>query len=962
MLMNNKGSEWNRWDLHFHTPSSYDYKDKTVTNIEIIEELKKQSIKVFAVTDHHVIDLERYKELRELGKKKGVTVLPGIEFLSDSKGKDPIHFIGIFSEKADIDHIWGSLKYKTDINKVYSENKKPNEVYCNLKDTINLVKELGGIVTIHAGAKHASVEGITNSLPHAMAQKVDIAHIVDIYELGKESDQEGYKKNVFPHIKKYIPMIICSDNHSIKHYKTKQNLWIKGEPSFEGLKHALTEPEGRFHIGAEPEALRRVRQNKTKYIKSLRVKRKGKFEQQNEWFENIEVPLNNELVSIIGNKGSGKSALSDIIALCCDAEHSSDHMFLHKNKFKKRGLADRFTAEVEFESGTTTEAKTLLDSVDENQQRLVRYLPQSYFEKVCNEIGKVDAFRSEIEKVVFQYVPIEQKLGCTSFKSLIDLKKVASEKEIHHLNEQLAQINEEIIALEDQTSPNHKTSLLNSKIVKKQELDVHLANKPNPISDPSIQEETPEILQKKNQLSEYRKAQTEIETELTKIRLGISERSKSVLQCTNLIQEIESIASDISLVKERSQKLSADCNFVLDKVVSFKFNKQIILDTVDKLKKDNIASQKQLELQENWEEKPSDELSLASKLQFYISKANQISSELSGEQKEYQNYLTELQEWEQQEAAIKGDIETPGSLTFIDKEIEYLEKELFVKLEESREKRIDLSLKIFTKKSEIKSFYDEVKTDITYKLESSQVSGLNIASSFSCSNSFVTSLLTHIKQNVTSSFRGTVEGANLLVEELVSPTNWNDAHSVGEFLKNIIEYLEFDKRSDKGSKERTFIGDTTKNREELYNYLFGLKFLDPHYALQQQGKDLEQLSPGEKGALLLVFYLLLDKEDIPLIIDQPEDNLDNNSVAQVLVPYIKEAKKYRQIIMVTHNPNLAIVADSEQIIRVKIDKENNNKFSFDSGGIEQENINNHIVQVLEGTAPAFTSRRDKYKI
>ncbi|MGI1970865.1 hypothetical protein ACRN9N_20870, partial [Shewanella baltica] len=145
--------------------------------------------------------------------------------------------------------------------------------------------------------------------------------------------------------------------------------------------------------------------------------------------------------------------------------------------------------------------------------------------------------------------------------------------------------------------------------------------------------------------------------------------------------------------------------------------------------------------------------------------------------------------------------------------------------------------------------------------------------------------------------------------------------------------------------------------EVIISPLFRWPKLVCHYS-----KSLEQLSPGEKGALLLVFYLVLDKEDIPLIIDQPEDNLDNNSVAKVLVPYIKEAKKYRQIIMVTHNPNLAVVADSEQVIKVSIDKENGNEFFFISGGIENPTINEQIVEVLEGTIPAFTLRKDKYQI
>ena len=196
---------------------------------------------------------------------------------------------------------------------------------------------------------------------------------------------------------------------------------------------------------------------------------------------------------------------------------------------------------------------------------------------------------------------------------------------------------------------------------------------------------------------------------------------------------------------------------------------------------------------------------------------------------------------------------------------------------------------------------------------------------------------------------------------MVAATNWNDEKSVENFLRRLVEYLEFDKRA--GSKnEKTFIGEITKDRRELYSYVFGLSFIEPYYDLRQKGKSLEQLSPGEKGALLLVFYLVLDKEDIPLIIDQPEDNLDNNSVAKVLVPYIKEAKKLRQIIMVTHNPNLAVVADSEQVIKVSIDKENGNEFSFISGGIEHPRINEQIVEVLEGTIPAFSLRKDKYQI
>jgi len=79
------------------------------------------------------------------------------------------------------------------------------------------------------------------------------------------------------------------------------------------------------------------------------------------------------------------------------------------------------------------------------------------------------------------------------------------------------------------------------------------------------------------------------------------------------------------------------------------------------------------------------------------------------------------------------------------------------------------------------------------------------------------------------------------------------------------------------------------------------------------------------------------------VLDQPEDNLDNESVAKILVPFIREAKKRRQIIIITHNSNLAVVSDAEQVIRVKLDK-TSDKFSFDSGSLES-NIINDVVDV-----------------
>jgi len=92
------------------------------------------------------------------------------------------------------------------------------------------------------------------------------------------------------------------------------------------------------------------------------------------------------------------------------------------------------------------------------------------------------------------------------------------------------------------------------------------------------------------------------------------------------------------------------------------------------------------------------------------------------------------------------------------------------------------------------------------------------------------------------------------------------------------------------------------------------------------------------------------------IIDQPEDNLDNNFIMHELVPLIRKAKVSRQIIMSTHNANLVVNADAEQIIVARLDNEGD----YISGSIENQTINQSIKEILEGGEEAFRNRENKY--
>jgi len=173
--------------------------------------------------------------------------------------------------------------------------------------------------------------------------------------------------------------------------------------------------------------------------------------------------------------------------------------------------------------------------------------------------------------------------------------------------------------------------------------------------------------------------------------------------------------------------------------------------------------------------------------------------------------------------------------------------------------------------------------------------------------------------------------------------------------------LHFDRR-EQSTGRLSKIVDQLRNgvdTQEIFDYLFGMPYLVPRYSLTYDDQEISQLSPGERGLLLLVFYLLVDKDDIPIVIDQPEENLDNQTIYKVLVKCIKAAKQRRQVIMVTHNPNLAVVCDAEQIICATCDKATST-FDYISGGIEAPEIKACVIQILEGTEPAFKNRKQKY--
>lgn len=147
------------------------------------------------------------------------------------------------------------------------------------------------------------------------------------------------------------------------------------------------------------------------------------------------------------------------------------------------------------------------------------------------------------------------------------------------------------------------------------------------------------------------------------------------------------------------------------------------------------------------------------------------------------------------------------------------------------------------------------------------------------------------------------------------------------------------------------------------------------FDLEKDGDKLSSMSPGKRGLVLLELFLDLSNEKHPILIDQPEDNLDNRTISTDLVKFIKEKSKQRQIIIVTHNANLVVLTDAENVIIANQDKQlvenDSNRFEYINGALECDfddktqklsgkGIKSHVCEILEGGKEAFEKREKKY--
>lgn len=1008
-----KGAEWRKWDLHVHTPfsiyqhfgnDSVDTWDKYIADLESLPD----EFAVIGINDYLFIDgYEKLKyEQQHNNRLNKIRLLPVVEFRIEKfagiqfEGLKRINLHVIFSDeitdetiksqflntleqsyslengdswsraitKESITELGAEIKksipetelpnYGSDLSEGFNNlNVKEDQIFASLQKDCFKDKYLIAIGKTEWGELKWTDSSIATK--KSIINKADIVFTATASASAFEKAKAKLKEQRVNDL-----LLDCSDAHYFSDSTDKDRIgncltWIKADPTFEGLKQILNEPDDRVFIGEKPLIFNRVANNRTKYISDLKISSIDGYDgKYGKWFEDVSIPLNKELVAIIGHKGSGKSAIADIISLCSNYHNNDDFSFLTSKKFREKSgkIAGNFKANLIWESGYAV-PKGLNDIPEATDEKGVKYLPQGQFERLTNEIATASEFQKEIEKVVFSHIDDSENYNSHSFSELIELKKNTLETELAGLYTSIESLNLKIIKIERKNTKVYKTEI--EKKLKKKEDELKALAEPPVVSDPN--EDPKKKKQSETILTSIEKIKSKIDSFETQRIEKEKEKKEILIALKNLKdtkKEIELKTVEIEqFISEKKDNLSA---FRID------FEKLITLKT-DFTELDRHISDQENKLEDIkivLGEKTSEENKqlLSKQIEEQQKELKEEQSKLDSEQKKYQEYLNAKKLWEKEKEKIVGDDNTLETITYYKKEIKYLNDDIEAELNGKYDERRNTARDIFKKKQEVIAIYKDVKSRISDIIKENADNLKNYKVEIEASLVKQTDFNAHFFSYINHRQMGTYyskEGAEKELLRIISDINFDDEDSVISFLNDLTDSLRHDKRKKQENVER-LVNEQVQDVSDLYNYLFKLEFIDFNYQLRQGDKGIEQLSPGERGALLLVFYLLLDKNDIPLIIDQPEDNLDNHSVAKILVPFIRAAKAKRQIIMVTHNPNLAVVSDAEQIIYVNLDKEDNYSFSTVTGSIENKEVNKKIVEVLEGAMPAFNKRKDKY--
>ena len=852
------GSKFIRFDCHLHTKSDKEFKYTEEENEFIkkyIEQLKEKNINVGIITNHNKFNKDEFKNLKKKALKEEIYLIPGVE-LSVKEGRNGIHVLIAFSEE------WIS-EQRDNINSFLDnafkgiQNRENENTRCNY-DLTQAIIELNtynlDYFIIFAHVDNNS--GILNECGGGLIESLFKNEIIRERSIALQKSNNNDKYNNFKQWSKMeLVRIEGSDPKAIDEIgKGENQTYIKiGDYSFNTIKNALIDHKNRV---SKTEMNKKTKHG---YIKSLQIEG-GKFDGKEFFFSN-------ELNNVIGIRGSGKSAILEIVRDILELKSDVDSSYKDKLVTYYMGPGGKATLNV-------------VDKYGRNY-KIIKFF--------SDKITYIENDKGENENI--------------SIDVLINNPLYFGQKDL------------------SMRAPGYEMKLLDKLIGYK---------------DITFKEE-------------FDKLSTLIESDFKEL-IGLIEIPEKIQELT--IQK-NNIVTQLKIFKEKG------INEKLEKIQEFNNDSSYIDSGIEKTKNlfNNLESATEIteldfkDLKE-YKSKYNEEIfkklnSIIERIEVELKKFQQIKSNIAKEivhveniQKEFKNVKEGfLEEFEKIKREINEELnpDTYLNLSSNKNKVEELIKTLENKLNtmDDIKKRIKNNLK--ARRELILKICNMYETKIIQINESQD----SIKISF-IANGNKEKFLEDLKVLIKGSGIRT-DSISKIADEFVDYIGilediyLNNSNKIGAILKeNEVEKIK---------------GILIAKLDGMCNYL-----PNSNVEIKYHGKLLENHSLGQRASAIILFILAQKENDI-VIIDQPEDDLDNKVIYDELIKTIKKRKKDIQFIFSTHNANIPVLGDAEQIISLNDDGKT---IIIKNNSIDNADIQKEIVQIMEGGPEAFYRRNQIY--
>lgn len=719
--------------------------------------------------------------------------------------------------------------------------------------------------------------------------------------------------------------------------------WIKGGLEFDALRQACIDPAGRAYVGELPPHSAMPSQ----VISHIRI-------DDAHWATTPDIPLNPGLVAIIGARGSGKTALADVIAAGCDAitpaGWNADENISPSFLARARRLVGAATATLTWAGGAAvTRALDGSDANDHMSFPRARYLSQQFVEELCSAKGVSDGLVDEIERVIFESHSQDDREWALDFAELREQQTARFQQAREREAEAIGDISDRI------ATEFEKESLIATL--------------------------TTQVGQKKKLIADYTADRAKLVVKGTEAQVARhTQLSEAAQKLRNRIQAFGNQRRTFVALQDEVRSMRATgAPEMLRQAQARHGNSGLDAKQWDEfllIYKGDVD--KSLTAYVTWTDGEVRKLSgvpppPGDPNAALIPEAADLSTlplaPIATEMARLEALFSADKLVRDQYAALTGRIAQENSA------LQALETRL-TDAQGSAARRRDLQ-------TERDDTYGRVFEAIIN--EQNALAGLYapLMARLAASSGTLKKLSFSVRRIADAQAWGSVAEEELLDRRKMGPfygrgsliaaatgalkPAWETGSAaeiqaamtafMAKYLKDLLSHAPY------GPTQQTEFRAWSK---QFAHWLFGTDHITVRYEIAYDGVDIRNLSPGTRGIVLLLLYLALDdSDDRPLVIDQPEENLDPKSVFDELVALFIAAKAKRQVIIVTHNANLVINTDADQIIVASAGPHPSGglpPITYVAGGLESADIRKSVCDILEGGEAAFRERARRLRV